>query len=151
MGSCCAAPGAQLGALGWPRGVGWGRGWKGGSKREEIYVYRWVTSLHNRNSHNIAKQLYSNLKNNLKIKIEKKRNKSLRAIVTSPVLHQKWVLRLECEVRRPWAPRPRLCTSITTSLGTPRGGKAARAARLCRSSALHSNRRGPVPVSGWVI
>ena len=39
LGSCCITQATQLGALWWPRGVGWGQGVGGRSKRERLYVY----------------------------------------------------------------------------------------------------------------
>ena len=40
MEMCCMAQETQTGALYQPRGVGWGRTWKGGSKqREYLYTY----------------------------------------------------------------------------------------------------------------
>ena len=60
-GGCYVAPGAQLSALWWPRGVGSGAG--GRFKREKIMcAHRWVTWLYSRNRHNTVKQLHSNLK-----------------------------------------------------------------------------------------
>ena len=48
VGSCCVAPGAQLGVLWWPIWVGWALG--GRCKKEEMYVYiSWFTSFYNRN------------------------------------------------------------------------------------------------------
>ena len=38
MGICCVAQETQIGALYQPRGVGWGRRWKGGSKGRGMYI-----------------------------------------------------------------------------------------------------------------
>ena len=54
--------GVQLGALWWPRGVGWGR-WEGGSRGSDMCnTHGWFTLLYSRNQHNIVKQLYFNNK-----------------------------------------------------------------------------------------
>ena len=52
------APGGQLGALWWPRRVGWGWWWEGGSwGRGYMYTYGWFTVLYSRNQYNIVKTL----------------------------------------------------------------------------------------------
>ena len=56
---------AQLDALWWPRGVGWGR-WEGGPRgRGCMYKDCWFMLSYSRNQHNIVKQLSSNLKKSL--------------------------------------------------------------------------------------
>ena len=45
--SCCMAQGAQLGALWWPRWVGWGNG---GVRERHMYTHSWFTLLYSRNS-----------------------------------------------------------------------------------------------------
>ena len=61
MGSYCITQGAQPGALGQPRGVGWDGRRQGGSRgREHMYIYGRFMLLYGRNQHNIVKQLSSN-------------------------------------------------------------------------------------------
>ena len=58
MGSSYITEGAQLGALWWPRGVGWG--WEGSSNGKGYkYTYSWFM-LYIINKHNTVKQLSSN-------------------------------------------------------------------------------------------
>ena len=61
VGSRCITQGAQSGDLWQPRGVGWGGGQEGGSRRRgHMYTCGWFTLLHGRNQNNIVKQLSSN-------------------------------------------------------------------------------------------
>lgn len=54
---------AHPGILGYAREVGWGGGWKGGSRgRGHMYTYGWFTLLYGRNQHNTVKQLSYKLK-----------------------------------------------------------------------------------------
>ena len=50
------AQGAQSSAQGWPREVGWGVEWEGGSWGKGcMYTYDWSALLYNRNQHSIVR------------------------------------------------------------------------------------------------
>ena len=85
MGSCCVTQRAQPSAPWQPRGVGWGRGWKAGSRgRGHMYTYCWFTLLQGRNQY-IVKQLSSNLK-----KVTSYTLLYLKRITNGDILYSTW-------------------------------------------------------------
>ena len=52
----------RAGALGWPRGMGWGGRWEGGSGWGHMYTHGWFMSVYGKNHYNMSLQL--KLKNN---------------------------------------------------------------------------------------
>ena len=50
----------RAGALGWPRGMGWGRRWEGVQDGKYMYTHGWFLLMYGKNHYNIVKQLASN-------------------------------------------------------------------------------------------
>ena len=49
----CKKQGTQTGALGWSKGMGWGRRWEGGSGQGgHVYTHGWFMSIYGKNQHN---------------------------------------------------------------------------------------------------